>query len=63
MVTKSIERTNTKQFDYKDVPRGGGKEKWKIFLDDLYICSKAGNLNGARQASMFPVDIFQNPPF
>ena len=27
MVTKSIERTNTKQFDYKDAPRGGGPKK------------------------------------
>ena len=48
---------------YQSKNWGGGKEKWKIFLDDLYICSKAGNLNEACQASMFPVDIFQNPPF
>ena len=39
------------------------KEGWRIFLDNLYIFSKAGSLNEACQASMFPVDIFPKPPF
>ena len=39
------------------------REGWRIFLDDLYICSKAGDLYQARQASIFPVDIFPKSPF
>ena len=49
-----------RKFDKSEWERS--KEEWRIFLDDLYICSKAGSLNEARQASMFPVGIFQNPP-
>ena len=34
------------------------KEEWRIFLDDLYICSKGEDLKLARQSSEYPVDIF-----
>ena len=34
------------------------KEEWRIFLDDLYICSKGENLILARQSNKHPVDIF-----
>lgn len=34
------------------------KEKWRIFLDNLYLCSEGRDLEAARKLSKNPVDIF-----
>ena len=34
------------------------KEDWRIFLDNIYLCSEARDLSLARELSKAPVDIF-----
>ena len=43
---------------FSDLEWKKSKEKWRVFLDNMYLCSEARNLDLARKFSKDPIDVF-----